>query len=398
MTLVLPGVQRKPSFSEKLSQGVGRGLEIGSQLMQQQEAKKLQQQQGQQLSEMIGMDVSSLDPEIQKVALQLSLQGKNQQVLELLKQESKKGLLKEKQDFLGQILGKGSQSQQNSQIPQEIGTGESQISQGWFDPNSLSDADIAQATAVDPNLGRMLQTQKDSAIKNKIANEKLDLAKLKSSPEYQRQQHLESSQAQADVKYNQQLQENSKQHELKEKSLNRLEQLNKKGVTGKAWEKFAEKAGFVNVTSEGRREFAAEVKSLITDIRSILGGQFSNFEFQTILNAYPSADFSKEANSAIIKNLKEFQDIKKKEVQFANQIKKENGGKLPYDYQSLVNEKVHEYTSSRLPEIKENTRQIMNEQYDIPKGYTLMFDPNGDPLSVADNEIEKWKALGAELP
>ncbi len=218
------------------------------------------------------------------------------------------------------------------------------------------------------------------------------------SPEFKRQQTLTQAQAQSDVKYNTQLQEASKQHELKERTLDRLEQLNKKGVTGKPWEKLAEKVGLVNITSEGRREFAADVKNLITDIRSILGAQFTGFEFQTILNAYPSADFSKEANSAIIKNLKEFQDIKKKEVEFAQQLKKENKGRIPEDFQSKVNERVREYASSRIPVIKENTRKIVNEEYGIPEGHTLMFDPEGEPLSVSENEIDKYLEIGAILP
>jgi len=225
-----------------------------------------------------------------------------------------------------------------------------------------------------------------------------ELERRKNSPEVKRDQFLTQAQAQADIKYNTQLQEASKQHELKEKTLNDLDNLNKKGVTGKPWEKFAEKVGLVNLTSEGRREFAADVKNLITDIRSILGGQFSNFEFQTILNAYPSADFSKEANSAIIKNLKYFQDIKKKEVVFAEQLKKENRGKIPVDFQSQVNEKVREYANSKVPEIKENMVSVMNEEYGIPKGHVLMFDSKGEPLSVPEKEVTRYLDLGADLP
>ena len=229
-------------------------------------------------------------------------------------------------------------------------------------------------------------------------SEKYNLQKERQSPEHQRQQHIESSQAQADVKYNQNLQELSRQHELKEQTLNRLESLNKKGVTGKPYEKLLEKSGLIALTSDGRREFAADVKNLITDIRSILGGQFSQAEFMTILNAYPSADFSQSANTSIIRNLKDFQDIKTKEVDFAQQLKKENGGKIPMDFQAKVNEKVREYVDKKIPQIKENTRKIMNEEYGIKPGFYLMFDPQGEPLQVDPNDIEKYESLGATLP
>lgn len=397
-----PGT-RKPSFGEKLSAGIGRGLEFGQQMMQEHQAKQAQALQGQQISQLVGADVSNLDPELQKVALQLTMQGKNQQVAELLKQEGQKQRLGEKQDFLSKIFGGGQkhgigQPQQPGQIPQEMTSAEGFQQQGGFDPLQLSDADIAQATALDPTLGRELRAAKDSALKESRFEKEFAERQKEKSPEYLREKELTHSQAQADVKYNTALQEASKQHELKERTLDRLEQLNKKGVTGKPWEKFAEKIGLVNVTSEGRREFAADVKNLITDIRSILGAQFTGFEFQTILNAYPSADFSKEANTAIIRNLKEFQEIKKKEVEFAEQLKKENKGKIPLDFQAKVNEKVRDYASSRMPEIKENTRKIMNEEYGIPEGFTLMFDPQGNEMSVPESEIANLLEQGATLP
>lgn len=406
--------KRNPTFAQRLSEGVGRGLEMGSQLMQQHQQQQSQQDQGMKISELIGMDVTGLDPEMQKVALQLSMQGRNQQLSELLKQSGKQQLFQEKQGYLDRLFG-GQNRQQNGFGDQVMSNNRPEMQEmgissetspmiqeimniPGFDPTQVSDEDIARASVIDPNLARSLMHAKDVGLREKREFEKLKIQQKKLSPEHIREQHLESSQAQADVKYNQQLQEASKQHELKERTLDRLEELNRKGVTGKPWEKIAEKAGFVNITSEGRREFAADVKNLITDIRSILGGQFSNFEFQTILNAYPSADFSKEANSAIIRNLKEFQDIKKKEVEFAEKLKKENNNKVPIDFQAKVNDKVREYAGSKFSKIKENTRQIMNEEYGIPKGFTLMFDPEGNEMSVPENEIVKLLELGATLP
>jgi hypothetical protein len=85
-------------------------------------------------------------------------------------------------------------------------------------------------------------------------------------------------------------------------------------------------------------------------------------------------------------------------VEFANQLKKQNKGKVPFDFQSQVNEKVREYAQSKLPSIKENTRKIMNEEYGIPSGHTLMFDPQGEPLNVPEDQIAQFEALGATLP
>lgn len=265
-------------------------------------------------------------------------------------------------------------------------------------PKLIPQEKIMAASLVNPAVADKMQKHNDQIISERRHRETLEFQKEKISPEHQRAQRLATSQAASDVKYNQSLEESSKQHFLKEQTLNRLEALNKKGVSGKPYERLLEKFGLVSLTSSGRREFSAEVKNLITDIRSILGSQFTGFEFQTILNAYPSADFSSEANSAIIKNLRDFQDIKKKEIEFANQIKKEGKGKIPEDFQSKVNERLNEYVDSKIPAIKENTRKILNAEYKIPSGYTLMFDDRGEPLSVPEKEVDKYLNLGATLP
>lgn len=369
--------ERAPSVGERLSAGIGRGLEMGSQLFKEYEANKLAKQQRQmedaRFKELTGLDISGInDPKMREKAFELALQGQNRQKE-----------LSQKQDFLTKIFNPNQESSVEK-------TSE-------FNPSNISDAQIAMASAVDPNLGRILQQQKDVGLREKREQEKLELQKQKMSPEFKREERLASSQAEADVKYNQQLQESSKQHELKEQTLDRLEKLNKKGVTGKPYEKLLEKSGLVALTSEGRREFAADVKNLITDIRSILGSQFTGFEFQTILNAYPSPDFSQEANAAIIKNLKDFQDIKKKEVEIANKLKKENNGKVPVDFQAKVNEMVHDYAQTKLPDIKNNMQKIMAEEYGVTPGNVLMFDPQGEPLDVHPSQIQKYIDLGATL-
>ncbi len=390
---------RRPSTRDAFFNMMGQGANAMAQSLMGEKNKAQMQQENEQIKKTFGVDLTGINnPEARKAILTESLKGmsrenilkkKSQQFSDILNQRNEPESFGEEINNVKDLASFQSQEEQGNAPSQQR---KSQRAQKY------TDQQILQATNLDPNLGREMRMANDQINKQQRHEEKFGLEKEKSSSEYKRQQQLESSQAQADVKYNQQLQETSKQHELKEQTLDRLEKLNKKGVTGKPWEKLAEKAGLVNITTEGRREFAADVKNLITDIRSILGGQFSNFEFQTILNAYPSADFSKEANSAIIRNLKEFQGIKKKEVEFAQAIKKENGGKIPVDFQALVNEKVRDYTSSRASSIKENTRKILNEEYAIPKDHTLMFDTQGEPLSVPDSEVAKYLDMEATLP
>ncbi len=381
MVQIIDAPPRKPTFGQKLSAGVGRGLDIAGQLMNEYEQKNIQKKQQQSIrsyADQLGIgDISQFPMELQKTI-----------IAENLKQQGKKSALQEKQNFLSQLFGTN----------QEKSSEEIKSSPSEFNPANISDADIARAASIDPVLGRELRAAKDTALREKRSEREFEQRKQEKSPEYIREKQLTSAQAGADVKYNQELQAAHKQHEIKTQTLNRLEELNRKGVTGKPYEKLLEKFGLVSQTSEGRREFAADVKNLITDIRSILGGQFSQFEFQTILNAYPSPDFSQKANETIIKNLKEFQDIRNQEFKIAKEIKKENGGKIPNDFQSQVNDRLQEYAQSKIPEIKANTQEIMREQLGVSIGNTILLAPDGEPIAVPNEEVERLMSLGATLP
>lgn len=416
MVQIIPNNQKR-SFGEQVLAGINEsipGIQQHFQQQQQRQQQEMQMQQAREAVQQLGLDPAILNlpeqgqaayfkskfaPEKQMTPLQGSQQRLTEERIKALQGGKQMTPLQESQQRLSEERLKALQS--NQQLFQGLMNGRNvQDSQGkesdqkeGFDISKVPEEKLRQIAAfkgqpgIEGTLGNIAQSELDRKIREK-----------KESPEFQRDQQVTKAQASADVKYNQTLQEASKQHELKEQTLDRLEKLNKKGVTGKPYEKLLEKAGLVALTSEGRREFAADVKNLITDIRSILGAQFTGFEFQTILNAYPSADFSKGANTSIIKNLKEFQDIKKKEVEFAQRLKKENGGKIPSDFQSKVNEMVRDYAASRLPEIKENTRKIMAEEYGVSPGNVLMLDPQGEPLDVSPSDVERYEALGATLP
>ena len=205
-------IQRSPqqprrNFGEEI---IGT-LEQASNLHRQ---NQLQSQQRQAITERFGDEIANLPPELQKVA-----------VSELLKSQGKESLLKQKTDLLGGLFGQNKSSFgnqiQNKGALEQGKTDQMQSNQG-FDASQIPDEAIAQAAAIDPNIARSLQHAKDVALRDKREMERINLQKEKLSPEHVRKQHVASSQAQADVKYNQQVQENAKQLELKEKSLNRL--------------------------------------------------------------------------------------------------------------------------------------------------------------------------------
>lgn len=77
---------RKKSLGENLIDALRGGVEAFSQFQQGRRQRQAQELQGESLSNLVGQNLSGLDPETQKMAANLLLQGRNQQALELMKQ------------------------------------------------------------------------------------------------------------------------------------------------------------------------------------------------------------------------------------------------------------------------------------------------------------------------
>jgi len=410
MVQIIRAREKGPSRGEQLAGGFSRlaqgTVEHLGKLQDQKSEEARMKQENEAIKNEFGIDISSYGPEMRQKAFALAMQSRQnqqeygqklagqsqlQQQKYELDRANKEGLLEKKLGFLGKTLGgENNQGQPLQEMQQDA-------QEGGLDVSKLTDADIAAISAIDPNMARSLNHAKDVKLREQREQKKFEESQRRTSPEYVREQELTKDQAKADTAYNTKLQDSTKRTVLKRESLNRLKQLNKKGATGKPFDKLLEKAGLIGLTSDGRREFAAEVKNQFTDFKDIAGSQLTGQEFQTLSNAYPSPDFSKEANEAIISNLEIVQDTLNEEHKIANRIKKAYG-KIPPDFQGKVNEQLEQYVHSRSEEMKNNLKMIRNEELGIPKGYTLMIAPDGEDLQVKEEEIPYYESLGALLP
>lgn len=241
-----------------------------------------------------------------------------------------------------------------------------------------------------------LRSNKQQLARNMQSSNKQAFQEFQGSSEQLRNKEISSGQAKADVAYNSKLQQQAAGATDKIRSLYNLQNLNAKGVTGKPYEKLLEKTGLISITADGRREFAAETKNLYTDFKAVAGSQLTGFEFQTLMNAYPSADFSKSANEAIIKNNLIAQESSLKKSEIGNKLIEENGGKIPIDFERKVTRKYKEYVDSKIPEMKKNLHEFWKSE--LPPGKVLMLDPIGDPLQVDKGDEKRWEKLGATYP
>src|SRR5207253_11045977 len=107
-------------------------------------------------------------------------------------------------------------------------------------PTLIPEAKIQKMAMINPAVADKMQKHNDNIMTQQRHEENLALKKLKESPGHKRETALSAQQAKADIDYNKQLQESAGLHEIKNKTLNDLERLNEKGVTGKPYEKLLE--------------------------------------------------------------------------------------------------------------------------------------------------------------
>ncbi len=96
MVQVLRAPQRNPSFGERLNQGVGQGLQIGSQLMGEHVQKQQSEKQRAAISKLTGLDVSDIqDPKILQKIMELHGEGQNKASESASKLASNRGILRD---------------------------------------------------------------------------------------------------------------------------------------------------------------------------------------------------------------------------------------------------------------------------------------------------------------
>jgi hypothetical protein len=184
--------------------------------------------------------------------------------------------------------------------------------------------------------------------------------------------------------------------EAERRTLDRAAELNAEGVTGHLSDQALEKAGLMQFTSDGRREFTSLAKDAVKNqnIKSIIGSQISQLEFGFFRDATINPNFSQAANDRIIKKEKLANRYKQLYADITKDLVDQNGGKIPVNLTAKVNDQYKvqaEKISKELRQVAAEFEAIQN----VPDGYILMYDDKRRPLHVPENEAKKYEELGA---
>jgi len=334
MAQYLPPVERKPSSGARLSAGVGKALDIGSQLMQEHQQK----QQRQQAVHKLGINPAVLDlPEVAQAEYFKNVFAQEKGMTPL--QQSQKALADERlkalqgqQELFGQLF-QGGQRQDQGQpqmgIQEQEGMPQGQTGiEGQFDLSKLPEENLRQLAAFKSSPG-------DEGVIGNIAQSEIDKRKETAAARTKKEEQY--------FKFNEpklaELSDTQRKLETENARYERLENLfaDPSKFPSSFTAALFTKDGTINdiVYSQMTPEAQEAVKLIIdstSNIKDTYGARITNFDLQTYLKKLPSLLNSPEGKTRVLRDLKIINELNRMHASGIQEIFEEQGGsdKIPY--------------------------------------------------------------------
>jgi hypothetical protein len=125
-------------------------------------------------------------------------------------------------------------------------------------------------------------------------------------------------------------------------------------ITGQEWIKTAS----AQVANTATKEYLMSSLSELT-------GRPNQFIEQQLTKAAINPEYTEQANRAILEGLDLLYDLRRKKVEFTNQMEEHytrNGGEVPRNFIKLVNDKLDKYATPQLEKYEKNVKNILNRK------------------------------------
>lgn len=387
MVQIIEG-NRKLTSSEKFGEAFSGGVNALSKFMDLKRQKENEAKRNETLQKLTGMDLSALPPEMQAAAFQ-----------EVMKTQGKEKLLGQKQEMFQNLFSGGNQGapqnmggqlrgDQSEQQMQEMGMPQQGQQQG-FNPINIPDEAIAQATMMDPNLGRSLQHAKDVALREKREGEKAQRKEFEGERKY----HTEFSkeiEKEADVLRS--------VIPKKEYALNFARNSIETGDLGYfSPDKLADATGIdLFRTAKGAQLLTAGKENLLSNM-SRVGSKAQNMWFEQRLNSmFPRIGQSEEANLTTLEMLEGELEMDKAYLGALDRLSNEDQEKYGFvrkDIKKRAQDSVKgeekeilKRTSYRMKQIEENETGLSKLKGQVGNNVV-----EGTPMTLAMAKLYKDK-------
>lgn len=395
---------KKPSFLDQLGMGI-QGLsnaagEAVPKLLIGKQKLATQQQAAKQLQNITGMDVSQLSPEHQQEILKQHFMGKKALDVEGVRSKSKEDLFKRKQDFLGDILGRGKQRSSDMSRQGKIAEGSSipkhdvqeitgLLSDQGIDPTTISDEDIIEASVVDPQLGNTLRAIKDTNLRENREAEKEKRKTFESERSFH-SGYSKKAEEQAD-----QLRESLPR---KANALNNARNAVETGdLKYFSLDKLADATGIDFFrTAKGAQLITAGKENLLSNMARVSARAQNQWFEQRLNSMFPKIGQSKEANLTVQEMLEgevaldqaylsEFDKISQRDQEDYGYVKKDIVKRAHSAIKPLEKDILNR-TSYRMREVEEQEMGLPGLKSQVGKNV-----PKGTPMTLAMAKLYKEK-------
>lgn len=242
----------------------------------------------------------------------------------------------------------------------------------------LTDQQIAGATAINPQLGNVLQRQKTQ-------REKTDLAKQKEETRKREFSHKESK------AYGEQIERSINSMPTQEISLEEMKDSILEGNLGTTSSDFwtnvlADYTGiesFRDLKSFKGAKFLAAQKSLFSELRELFPGQIRTAELTLYGQFLPQLGRSKAANLGVWSMANAAKEVRKARGNAYQQILQENGGYRPLNIQSQVESRIKDDVKAIWDKEKGITQDLNWLMKKQQKG-TLFKNPKVKKIAIYD--------------
>jgi hypothetical protein len=381
MVTILPPRERKENFGSIIGRGVGEFLQQRAQNKMQKEAEQ-----------------AKLASQKELLSHEYGLKGGLEEKKQAAKFAEQIKMMKE----LGLDLTDDQERPQQNNSLQDIGFEEEQSPQTPTQKRQLIPQEKINAMAlINPAVADKLQKFNDQIREQKRHEENISLKQKQIERKEQLEFHKESS------KFDEKLTSESSAAEKKIRAINKQRELqptitNFDRIVASTFKD----TRFENLLkSKSAQEFDSLALPMVEGQKETFGVRLSDADLRLILQKIATADRNPEANAAILNYMELEEKLKLEKRRIADQIKKDNKGLRPLDYESMIRQRLSEKFGNEIEDAAskvlsltddERKREILTERKKVPQGTPLHKDIIDKYLKISGNDAQKASRMAQE--
>lgn len=258
--------------------------------------------------------------------------------------------------------------------------------QKGFNPLNISDQQIAAVTQLDPNLGKVLQQQKEVALREQREQTKMD---------FEREQTTRKEEGEISKPILLELNQARKNIPLQEQAIIDIKEA---APNVNALDYFADITGFEPLRSAEGAKLKTGIKDFFLSDLTRVGARPNQWIEQQLADALPKIGRSTEANLITAEGLQFKVDLAKKRIETIDKLSEEDRKKYGYvkgDIDSRAYNDMKKYVIERQNQLQKNIKSIKKDQKGA-KDIIKVKSPEGAIYEISHKDLEEAKSHGYE--